>query len=143
MVLFFITMGNSNNLDHAKHNEEVYRYLTDHPEYCDWIITTAFYSSIHYVRHKIFPYKGTLKNGKEIEYNDFESLYFNFRKDSEGRHGFQLNWVKKNYEEIKFPYRRLHELSNEARYINYQFDTKKLLPEINLHLKKIRLYCKK
>lgn len=135
-------MGNSRNLDHAIHNEKVYRHLCQNPEFCDWVVTTAFYSALHYIRHKMFPCEFTLKDGNLHKFQDFESLYANFRKDGEGRHGFQLNWVKNNYQEISIFYRRLHELSNESRYFNYQFNSEKIIPEVNSHLKGIRLYCK-
>jgi hypothetical protein len=136
-------MGNSRNLEHAKHNEEVYRYLYNKPEFCDWIITTAFYSAIHYVRHKMVPCELTLKDGKTHKFEDFESLFASHRRSEEGRHGFQLRWIRDNHGEISISYRRLHELSNEARYLNYQFETTGLIPDINSQLKKIRLYCVK
>lgn len=135
-------MGNSLNLQHAEHNEKAYRYLSKEPEFCDWIITTAFYSAIHYIRHAMFPHQIQLKDGKAHTFNEFESLFNNLKRDGEGRHGFQLNWVRDNYSEISKNYRRLHELSNEARYFNYQFPAEKIIPEVNGHLKAIRRFCK-
>jgi hypothetical protein len=135
-------MGNSRNLEHAEHNEKVYRYLCKEPEFCDWIITTAFYSAIYYIRHWMFPLEVTLKNGNTHKFSDFESLFNSFKKDGEGRHGFQLNWVRDHYGAISKNYRRLYELSNEARYINYQFPSNKIISEVNGHLKVIRLFCR-
>ena len=141
MASYSITMGNSRNLEHAQHNEKAYRYLCLHPEFSDWIITTAFYSAIHYIRHRMFPFEAQLKNGKIHKFDDFESLFNSFRKDGEGRHGFQLNWVRDHYGGISRHYRRLHELSNEARYFNYEFPADKIVSEVNGHLKAIRLFC--
>jgi hypothetical protein len=132
-------MGNSRNREHAEHNRVVYQYLSEKPEFCDWIITTAFYSSIHYVRNRMLPHTIKVKSGTK-SFSDFEALYYHFRKDNEGRHGFQLNWVRDHYPEIKSRYRRLHELSNEARYIDYQISPA-VLPEIEEHLETIRSYC--
>ena len=132
-------MGNLRNFQHAEHNREVYLYLCQKPEFCDWIITTAFYSAIHYVRFRMLPFEVTYKTTKTV-YSEFESLFNALRKDNEGRHGFQLKWVGTHYSEIKFSYRRLHELSNEARYINYQFPSE-IIPEIYTHLERIRIFC--
>jgi hypothetical protein len=132
-------MGNSRNIEHADHNREVYLYLVNKPEFCDWIITTAFYSAVHYVRSIMLPCEPATKKGK-IVINDFESMFNHFRKESEGRHGFQLNWIRDHYPEIRVHYRRLHELSNEARYINYQLSPA-ILPEIEIHLETIHSYC--
>lgn len=90
----------------------------------------------------MFPHQMQLKDGNVHTFTEFESLFNNLKKDSEGRHGFQLSWVRDNYTEISKNYRRLHELSNEARYINYQFPSDKIIPEVNGHLKAIRLFCK-
>ena len=72
MDLYSITMGNSRNLEHAEHNEKAYRYLCQEPEFSDWIITTAFYSAIHYIRHRMFPFEDQLKNGKKIHFDKIQ-----------------------------------------------------------------------
>lgn len=91
----------------------------------------------------MLPYEYDFASGTKKTYHDFESLYSQFRKDGDGRHGFQLNWVKNHFQDIKIEYRRLHELSNESRYFNYQFESERIIPEINICLRKIRHYCKK
>ena len=90
----------------------------------------------------MFPFEAQFKNGKTHKFDNFESLFNSFRKEDEGRHGFQLNWVRDHYEPISKHYRRLDELSNEARYFNYEFPSNKIVPEVNGHLKAIRLFCK-
>ena len=115
-------MGNCINIDHAKHNERACNYLNKKPEFSDWIITTAFYAALHYVRHKIIPYSYTDLSGNRKTYNDFEILFENFRKENEGRHGFQKRFVEENVHVIRFEYQRLHELCQNARYYNYQYN---------------------
>lgn len=44
-------------LNHAKHNYEVCFFLYEKTKYNDWIITTAYYSAIHFVYYKLFPNK--------------------------------------------------------------------------------------
>ncbi len=114
-------MGNCKNLNHAQHNEKVCNFLNQKAEFADWIITTAFYSSLHYVRHKVIPHTHTDKSGNTNTYPDFEELFNNFRNDGEGRHGFQKRWVDSSLSEIKFEYQRLYELSQNARYYNYNY----------------------
>jgi hypothetical protein len=125
---------------HAEHNEKVCNYLGRKPEFADWVITTAFYSSLHFVRHKILPYNYTDKSGNRRTYNDFESLFGNFKKEGEGRHGFQKRFVEENIKEIRFEYQRLHELSQNARYYNYIYDRKDS-DRAKEYLKKIKFFC--
>lgn len=40
---------------HAEHNESLCAKLLSEDKYRDWVITTAFYSAIHYIDHKLFP----------------------------------------------------------------------------------------
>ena len=58
------------SLAHAKHNERVCNYLGRSADFGDWVITTAFYSAMHYVRHLMVP---IMIEGDV--YNDFESLF--------------------------------------------------------------------
>ncbi len=51
----FLLMINEDNLEYAQHNEKACKYLDKKPEFTDWVITTAFYSALHFVRYKIFP----------------------------------------------------------------------------------------
>lgn len=41
---------------HGEHNKCACDELIKGKKYFDWIVTTAFYSSIHYIDSKIFPY---------------------------------------------------------------------------------------
>ncbi len=134
-----IIMGNCKNLEHAEHNEKVCNYLSKKPTYSDWTITTAFYSALHYVRHKMLPQ--VVGTGKDaVKYEDFESLYHGESGNTEGRHGFQLNWVKREFSEIDFEYARLHELSRNARYLNYNHG-REVAIEVKNHLKSIKEFC--
>lgn len=46
-----------------------------------------------------------------------ERVLFNtFRKEGEGRPGFQKRFVEENMKDIRFEYQKLHELSQNARY---------------------------
>lgn len=106
----------TDHINQAKHNEKVCNHLSSKETYSDWVITTAFYSAIHYVRCLMIPC-----NIDGTEYNCFDSLFSKFKQSSEGRHGFQARYVLVNYPEIDSDYRILLDMSNNARYINYQY----------------------
>ena len=104
------------SLAHAKHNERVCNYLGRSADFGDWVITTAFYSAMHYVRHLMVP---IMIEGDV--YNDFESLFAKRKSMMEGRHGFMKSYVVSNFPEIAFEYSRLHDMSTTARYSNYVY----------------------
>jgi hypothetical protein len=101
------------SLNHAKHNESVCNYLGRKDDFSDWVITTSFYSALHYVRHLMFP---LTDNGKL--YNDFETYFCENKSFGIGRHGFQQQYVIVHYPDINFEYGRLLEMSSIARYSN-------------------------
>lgn len=101
-------------IEHARHNEGVCNYLGKKEVYSDWVITTAFYSAMHYVRHLIIPV--TIDN---VTYSDFESLFCYQKSPMEGRHGFLRNYVLMNYTGIGYEYCKLHDMSTTARYTRY------------------------
>ncbi len=43
-------------IDFANHNLETCRYLLKGNSFHDWVLTTAFYSSIHFLDDILFPY---------------------------------------------------------------------------------------
>ena len=57
-------------LSHAKHNKELSEKLYSEAVYLDWANTTAFYSSLHFIHHKLLPgtYNGVLCNSIEDVY---------------------------------------------------------------------------
>lgn len=105
-----------NSLEHAKHNERVCNFLGRNPDFGDWVITTAFYAAMHYVRHLMVPVtiEGTT-------YRDFENLFLARKSMMEGRHGFMKSYVVVNFPEIGLDYCRLHDMSTTARYTNYMY----------------------
>lgn len=133
-------MGNCNNLEQATHNEKVCGYLSKKNDFSDWVITTSFYSALHYVRHLILPYRHNTIHSGEKEFADFESLFSNLKRSNEGRHGFQNRIVNEKFHSIRFEYQRLYELSNEARYVNYKYIREDAV-SAQQYLKKIKDFC--
>lgn len=109
-------MAIHNHIEHAEHNEKVCRFLSKKPDFSDWIITTAFYSAVHYVRYLLLPYT----DGTTI-FDCFETLFTSKKYPNEGRHGFSSRFVKEQHPNIYIEYKQLHDYSNTARYFNYSF----------------------
>lgn len=131
-------MASLSNINQAEHNESVCDYLIKDGKFSDWVVTTAFYSSLQYIRHCLLPYD----DGVGGEYHNFERLFRNKKQDSEGRHGFQLRMVKKHCSQIGYEYQRLWEMSTNARYSNYKYE-KHEATIARTYLDQIRVYVTK
>jgi len=132
-------MGNNNNHQQARHNEQACEFLQTDPRFKDWVITTAFYSTIYYSRHKIAPH-AVNGSGKEIIYENFEELYQNFKRDNQNRHQFTVEWVSRNHRQVAAEFRFLFDSCNSARYINYTV-SKTVMDDCVKALSKIKEYC--
>ncbi len=116
-------MSDYSTLDHAKHNEDVCTHLAENTKYSDWIITTAFYSAMHYMRYNLFPLT-TKKNGVDVKANDFD--HYCLVMDQVGR---KHNVLRKLVEEkapsdIAAAYNQMLDSSWTARYSRYKFSEK-------------------
>ena len=109
-----------NSLNHAVHNEKVCKYLNKKPEHADWVITTAFYSALHFLRHKIFPLEIT-DNGKKIKVSDFDN-YCLIKQIYKGKHGAFSDLIEEKAPELSDHYNQLKDLSWTARYNCYEYD---------------------
>ncbi len=99
---------------HAIHNEAVCDFLRADGNYNDWVITTAFYSAIHYVEHQIFPLViGT------TTHNSFNSYYDAILKSRRvSKHNGKLSLVKSTLT-CGAQYRWLMDACMNSRYTNY------------------------
>lgn len=70
-----LNMGkkSTKSLNHALHNDKTLKYLDKSPDHLDWVITVAFYSSLYFVRYKLFPMKITKENGDTHVHEDFDN----------------------------------------------------------------------
>lgn len=120
------------SLDQAQHNESVCQFLLIGGKYNDWVVTTAFYSALHYVEHQIFP----LVVGA-ITYNTFKH-YFDGACSSnhQSKHKIKSSLVKSQLT-CGSEYRWLMDECMNARYIDYVVD-KDTANMANKCLKKIK-----
>ena len=129
---------NKYHREHALHNEKVCNHLNDQTHFYDWIITTAFYASLHYIKYKIFPFKFVLNN-KPVVAQTFDIYCIRCNKRS-GKHAILSSLVEKHHSNIAVAYNKLKDLSWTARYNDYQYD-KDVSDEALYLLKEIKEYC--
>ncbi|MBU0488411.1 MAG: hypothetical protein KKD31_10735 [Bacteroidetes bacterium] len=76
----------------------------------DWVITTAFYSALHFVRHILFPIEVETKNGK-AKYNDFETFYRSCNHQRLNKHRFLSDTLEQYHPSISSDYNQLLDIS--------------------------------
>lgn len=102
---------------HAERNEKLNDQLIAENIYKDWIVTTAFYTAIHYVEHKLFQtpfhFLGTeVKNLDEAH----RAIPYQSRRS---RHETRGNLVKLRLAKVQVQYDFLRKQSQNARYVDY------------------------
>lgn len=83
----------------------------------DWVVTTAFYSSLHYVQNEMFPNE----YGSRM-YTSFENYYngFTFPGKRPSRHYATIDLVYDVLPDCGESYEFLHNTSWTARYQSYK-----------------------
>ena len=99
---------------HAEHNESLCDLLLADKNYNDWVITTAFYSALHYMEFQLFP----LVIGA-VTYNSFNHYYDSVLSRSRiSKHNGKASLVNANLT-CGAQYRWLMDACMNARYTNY------------------------
>jgi len=128
-------MSKKSDLEHALHNEEVFNHLLTNKNFVDWIITTAFYSALHFVDSKLFP-KKIIEKTVQISLNDMDSYAVSaLNKYGSDKHIIRLKMVERELRPISSEFSWLFTNCNTARYRNYKFADNELtckLAEENL-----------
>lgn len=100
---------------HAERNQQVCDFLSENSKYHDWVVTTAFYSALHFVQHQIFP---LLRDG--ITYKSFDDYYTRALKGKKpSKHKATITLVSQELPEIGSHYQFLYDNSWTARYRSY------------------------
>lgn len=108
---------------HAIHNEEVCDFLLASDKFNDWVVTTAFYSALHFVQHEIFP----LTEGGQV-YTDLNEYYGKVLKKKNQnftKHFATIQLVNSKLPKCSPFYRWLHDACMTARYTNYEVSSSK------------------
>ncbi|MNE72730.1 hypothetical protein D3C80_1686970 [compost metagenome] len=105
---------------HAEHNEKVCDLLIADGKFNDWIVTTAFYSALHYAQNEIFPYE---TGG--VTYRNFNHYYSSLPNSKASKHTVTLRLVGSEMSVCEQSYRWLLDACHTARYKNYNISKKK------------------
>lgn len=133
------TSSQGNHKEHALHNENVYEFLKQEDGFIDWRVTTAFYSSLHFVEHKLFPLTSTFAGKKETFHSIEEYRTFYSRRS---KHEARVHAVKNHLKVCRAQYKQLFDLSMLARYKQYKFsEANKVDKHIEQCLQKIKQVC--
>lgn len=112
-------MKRQKRLSHAKHNHDLCKEIHSKGGYADWVITTAFYSALHFVSYRIFPIKQKDSNGNSFELKTLDE-YYRFKKLDCGKHPALADLVFSHFPQISPEYNWLMDICQKARYHNYQ-----------------------
>lgn len=107
----------SSSLDHANHNRDACVNLRDGNIYHDWCITTAFYSALHYVNLKIFPFKLSHSITCTTISQSQKAL------KTKDLHETRAKMVELQCSSIAKQYRWLKEQAHNARYVKYNYNS--------------------
>lgn len=121
-------------LDQAEHNEKLSQKLYDEKVFLDWANTTAFYSALHFVHHKLLP--GEFNGQKCNNIDDvLKSLSL------KGKHEATNQMVQIGLPAVSTAYGFLMNCSFTARYYDYNVHPEhaKLCQK---YLKSIKTICK-
>ncbi len=103
--------------DHAEHNEKACTLLRADGQYFDWVVTTAFYSALHFVQNEIFPF--TIGRRSYTCFDNYYNGYFGpGRKPS--KHQTTIDLVASEIRPCTSAYRFLYDTSMTARYRKYK-----------------------
>lgn len=131
----------SNKKKHAEHNEATCEFLATKGDFPDWVITTAFYSALHYVQNEIFPLKvGNQTFDNIIKYHT-DLIKQKNKKYSKHSLTISLVFSELNKETGEL-YRWMHDACMSSRYTEFNVDPR--IAELSVvRLNKIKAYLTK
>ncbi len=118
----------------GERNQKLSYKLLSENEYYDWVITTAFYSSIHFFENKILP---AIINGCSCKnISDVKRAYH-----EDGRHAARRSMIRNHCpSDISGFYNWLDDQSRNSRYTTYKVN-KPMGEKAKDYLDKIYLFC--
>jgi len=132
-------------IQHAKHNKAACEHLGTVQIFPDWMITTAFYSALHYIDSRLFPLDYTMPDGKKFKCSSLD-IYYSLRKKSHPdvpvKHELRKELVRMRInEDISCRFNRLSDASSTARYRSYEEYTFRQAQEFYNDLCLIEQFC--
>jgi len=123
---------------HAEHNESLCDHLLENLKWNDWVMTTAFYSALHYVEDRLFPLE---LDGDT--YEDFDEYYLERQKHkdfSSNKHQSRINLIFRKLKYAHQAYKFLFEACYSARYQSYIVD-EPTAKQAKIKLLVVKSYC--
>lgn len=99
--------------EHAEHNEMACDFLLTSQKYNDWVVTTAFYSALHFVQNEIFPF-----TERGVTYSNINQYKARSRSRL-SKHELTIELVKTHIPAALINYRWLYDACMSARYHQY------------------------
>ena len=121
--------------DHGVHNERACNLLAGDGRFPDWVVTTAFYSALHYVQARLFPF--TDEDGTRYSSID-EFIYVH--PEHSNKHQATVDLIYMEMSEIGSKYAWLRQQSHTARYIKYKTPKEDAATAIK-YLGAIKVFC--
>ena len=113
--------GDEQRIQHAEHNSEACEHLYEHGGFPDWVVTTAFYSALHYVEYKLFPRTVPLGSGDVLECQTIDEWYREVNYDYKNKHHALRELVTQTCPiDVSVAYRSLLDASYTSRYNHYR-----------------------
>jgi len=88
------------------------------------VITTAFYSAIHFADYVLFPGDYETLSGDIKHFETFDNFYFMCRGEYDDRHMFRYSLIEQTIPEIADDFKTLMDNCRTARYVEYNFPAK-------------------
>lgn len=126
--------------NHAEHNEKACDLLALNKEFPDWTITTAFYSALHFVSYKIFPFTHKIDSKQTMHFENLEQWQQFKSYTSTKRHELLKDLVANFCPAVHPEYEWLLGLSMTARYHRFQHDQLIVDKAVRI-MKKIKKAC--
>lgn len=124
----------------ATHNKEACEFINSSGKFPDWVITTAFYSALHFLEAKALPFKARDASNNRITITHL-SEYKTLRGIDKSLHHARLVLLREREPQIATDYKRLFDLCHLARYVDHKTDQADADTAISL-LNSIADYCK-
>ena len=134
MVLKRLQLADYDSLSHGNHNKALSKQLFEGGTYYDWVVTTSFYASLHFVKHIAFPgFKDDIFIDKKLHsqsfksFDEYETAYCEDLKNNKiqkrrSKHNLMIKIAFKCIRDngLAAKYKGLKDVSDTARYLQYQ-----------------------
>lgn len=103
---------------HALHNEDLCDHLLANGQYNDWVVTSAFYSALHFVYHQLFPL--TIQGTIHPDFNAYYDSEIKNKRVNLSKHAATVDLGSKELSACYGAYKGLYDMCMYSRYNNYR-----------------------